>query len=86
MNVSLTNELEQFVNAKVASGLYTSASEVVREGLRLLRERDERTAAELDEVRRKVADGMDQLRRGKTVDPSQLRTELRERSRARRRK
>jgi antitoxin ParD1/3/4 len=86
VNVSLPNELEQYVNAKVASGLYTSASEVVREGLRLLRERDERTATELEEVRRKVAEGVAQLKRGKTVDPAQLRSELRERGRARRRK
>ncbi|AMY09335.1 putative addiction module antidote protein, family [Luteitalea pratensis] len=41
MNVSLTAELEQFVDAKVESGLYNNASEVVREGLRLLKEQDE---------------------------------------------
>ena len=41
MNVSLTPELEQFVDAKVESGLYNNASEVVREGLRLLKEQDE---------------------------------------------
>jgi putative addiction module CopG family antidote len=35
MNVSLTPELDQFVAAKVSSGRYTSASEVVREALRL---------------------------------------------------
>jgi antitoxin ParD1/3/4 len=36
MNVSLTPELEKLVTRKVQSGLYQSASEVVREGLRLL--------------------------------------------------
>ena len=41
MNVSLTPELERFVDAKVESGLYNNASEVVREGLRLLKEQDE---------------------------------------------
>ena len=40
MNVSLTKELEQLVNEKVKSGRYLSASEVVREALRLLEERD----------------------------------------------
>ena len=40
MNVSLSAELERFVNQKVHSGLYTSNSEVVREALRLLRRRD----------------------------------------------
>ena len=42
MNVSLTPELEKFVQGKVESGRYTSASEVVREALRLLEKRDER--------------------------------------------
>lgn len=45
MNVSLTPELEELVNEKVRSGLYQTASEVVREALRLLKQRD-------DEVRR----------------------------------
>ena len=40
MNVSLTPELERLVNEKVESGLYQTASEVVREALRLLKERD----------------------------------------------
>jgi antitoxin ParD1/3/4 len=41
MNVSLTPELEKFVDGKVESGLYNNASEVIREGLRLLKEHDE---------------------------------------------
>jgi antitoxin ParD1/3/4 len=41
MNISLTPELERLVADKVASGLYNNASEVVREGLRLLKEHDE---------------------------------------------
>ena len=40
MNVSFTPELENLVNDKVKSGLYNSASEVVREALRLLKEQD----------------------------------------------
>ena len=41
MNVSLTPELEELVNLKVRSGLYQTASEVVREALRLLKQRDD---------------------------------------------
>ena len=41
MNVSLTPELEKFVERKVESGLYNNASEVIREGIRLLKEHDE---------------------------------------------
>lgn len=40
MNVSLTPKLEEFVQEKVKSGRYNSASEVVREALRLLMEED----------------------------------------------
>lgn len=44
MNVSLSPRLEDFVKAKVESGLYNSTSEVVREALRLLQEQDEKKA------------------------------------------
>jgi len=50
MNVSLTPELEKFVSAKVGSGRYNSASEVVREALRLLEEHDSARAAQLADV------------------------------------
>ena len=52
MNVSLTPELEQLVQDKVASGLYQTASEVVREALRLLKERDMRQCLPLREARK----------------------------------
>lgn len=40
MNISLTPKLEEMVKAKVASGLYNNASEVVSEALRLMAVRD----------------------------------------------
>jgi antitoxin ParD1/3/4 len=40
MNISLTHDLEQFIMAKLKGGRYTSASEVIRDGLRMLVERD----------------------------------------------
>lgn len=64
MNVSLTPELEKMVGEKVQSGLYNSASEVVRHALRLLREQDELRAARLEELRREVGVGAAQLERG----------------------
>lgn len=64
MNVSLTPELEKMVGEKVRSGLYNSASEVVREALRLLREQDQLREARLEELRRDVATGLAQLERG----------------------
>jgi antitoxin ParD1/3/4 len=66
MNVSLTPELEEFVARKVQSGMYQTASEVVREGLRLLRERDEFHREQLDELRKAIALGVEQAEQGKT--------------------
>ena len=65
MNVSLTPELERLVNQKVSSGLYNSASEVIRAGLRLLEEQDAFKRAQLDNLRRDVQVGFDQIRQGK---------------------
>jgi antitoxin ParD1/3/4 len=65
MNISLTPELEQFVSRKVNSGLYQTASEVVREGLRLLRERDELHQTKLEELRKEIALGIAEADRGK---------------------
>jgi antitoxin ParD1/3/4 len=64
MNVSLTPELEQLVNGKVKTGLYQTASEVVREGLRLLKERDDRLAR----LRADIRAGFDAIERGEYED------------------
>jgi antitoxin ParD1/3/4 len=86
MNVSLTPELEQLVSEKVASGMYQSASEVIREALRLLKERDEIREHRLAELRKEVSVGLDQLRRGEGIPGEQVYEELRQRSQERRRK
>jgi antitoxin ParD1/3/4 len=59
MNVNLTPQLEELVRSKVASGMYTSASEVVREALRLMDEQDRLRAAKLEELRDDIRQGMD---------------------------
>jgi antitoxin ParD1/3/4 len=64
MNISLTSELEQYINGKVQSGLYHSASELVREGLRLLQEKDEVHQRKITELRREMQIGIDQADRG----------------------
>ena len=68
MNVSLTQQLEKFVQRKVASGLYTSASEVIREGLRLLEERERLKDARQQELRERVEAGWTAAERGELVD------------------
>ena len=68
MNVSLTPELEASIHERVRSGRYTSASEVVREALRLLEDRDEIRRARLAELRTQVAVGLDDLDSGRLRD------------------
>jgi len=58
MNVNLTPQLEDMVRQKVASGLYTSASEVVREALRLMEDQDQVRAAKLARLRQDIRDGL----------------------------
>jgi antitoxin ParD1/3/4 len=59
MNVSLTPELERLVNDKVTTGMYQTASEVIREGLRLLKQRDE-----FEAIRRDVRAGLEAIDHG----------------------
>ena len=74
MNVSLTPELESLVNQKVASGFYTSASEVVREALRLLQEQDEIKRMRLE--RGEINKGLNSLKEGKKHDGRAVMAEL----------
>ncbi len=80
MNVSLTPELEKFVSAKVGSGRYNSASEVVREALRLLEERDSARAAQLAEFNEELGRRLASLDRGEKVDPAEARARLQRKS------
>ncbi len=68
MNVSLTPELEKLVQAKVRTGRYNSASEVVREALRLLEQHDSLRAIHLKELRSRIDEGLTSLDRGKGAD------------------
>lgn len=79
MNVSLTTELEKLVAEKVRSGLYHSASEVIREGLRLLIERDNLRKTRLQELRKEVQVGLDELDRGEGISGPEAFSELRDR-------
>ena len=57
MNISLTRQLEQYVARQVKTGRYGSASEVVREGLRLLQQRDRSEQSKLEALREAVKAG-----------------------------
>lgn len=82
MNVSLTPELERLVADKVQSGRYTSASEVIREALRLLEEQDNLKQTRLAAVRQKIDRGLKQLDEGQGIRPEVARERLRQRRRA----
>jgi antitoxin ParD1/3/4 len=84
MNVSLTPELEQFVHSRVASGLYQTASEVVREGLRLLEQREQAREIAPKELRAKIRRGVQQADRGELLDGDVVFDEIRQLSARRR--
>lgn len=72
MNVSV-GPLEDFVREKVSQGEYASTSEVVREGLRLLKRREELWQAK---VRAKIEEGMASLRAGRTVSAAEVKAKV----------
>ena len=79
MNVSLTPELEKFVAETVASGRFRSASEVVRNSLRIMEEEERwKTYA-----RAKIAKGLEDVAAGRVVSKEQLLAQLKERKRKR---
>lgn len=67
MNVSLTPELEAWIKERVESGRYASASEVVRESLRLKQEMDQVAAARLQALRRDLDRGLGELDEGARI-------------------
>jgi antitoxin ParD1/3/4 len=68
LNVSLTPTLQKYVRSKVKSGQYESASEVIRDSLRALQERDQAAASFWSEVRTKVAEARRDVAEGRMVD------------------
>ena len=59
MNISLTPHLEEMIREKIASGSYNSASEVVREALRLLEQEDQLRALKMQRLRQDIREGLD---------------------------
>lgn len=63
-NINLTEHFDRFVEAEIGSGRFGNASEVVREGLRLIERRNREDAARLEWLRGTIAEGLGQLDRG----------------------
>jgi antitoxin ParD1/3/4 len=71
MPISLTDQLEKMVKAKVASGLYNNASEVIRESLRFMETHEAWIyQIKLDKLKSEISKGLEQLDRGESVDGS----------------
>lgn len=68
ISVSFTPQQADFLASCVASGRYQSASEVVREGLRLLEDQQRQRRAELERARALIQEGANQLDRNQVVD------------------
>ncbi len=89
MNVSLGVQWEQFVNEKVESGRYLTASEVLRDGLRLLEQREKALRSMSPETKEELEEmlevGIKELDAGKGIPGDVAMKELRQRAAARRR-
>ncbi|MEH2044326.1 type II toxin-antitoxin system ParD family antitoxin [Nostoc sp.] len=64
MYIKIKPELEQFIQAQLASGKFTNADEVINEAFKLLQEREQR----LEELRQKIAVGTEQIAKGQVTD------------------
>jgi len=67
-NINLTDHFDRFIEAEVGSGRYGNASEVVREGLRLMERRKQEERARLKWLRGAVREGLDQIDRGQGLE------------------
>lgn len=85
MNVHLGSAFDQFVAELLKSGYYQTQSEVLREGLRLLKEREEVKQLRLAELHKEIAVGIEQADRGEFVDGPEAFEKIRQRSAKRKR-
>lgn len=84
MNVSLTPELEQFIQSQVQSGKYTSADEVIMASIKLLEERERIYKGRFEELKREIMIGIEQLDRGEKLDGREVIEQLRQKNQAKR--
>ena len=82
MQISLPSDLVQLVDERLQNGHYPSQEEVIREALRLLKQRDELESSHLEQLRQDVQVGLEQLKRGEGIPAQQVYDELRQRSEA----
>lgn len=84
MNVSLTPELEQFIQSQLESGKFTSVDEVIAAGIKLLEERERIYKGRFEELRKEIMIGIEAADRGELIDGETVLRELREKLQRRR--
>ncbi|OWY66763.1 CopG family transcriptional regulator [cyanobacterium TDX16] len=86
MQVFLTPELEQFIQAQIESGKFSSAEEVVTAGIKLLEERERIYKGRFEELKKEIEIGIEAAKRGEIVDGETVFRQLREKLQQRRQK
>ena len=76
MNISLTPELEKFVQDKVACGMYTSASEVIRESLRLLHTYEDVQKQRIGQLQHAIDIGMQDIENQRVIGGNESREKM----------
>jgi antitoxin ParD1/3/4 len=84
VNISLTPELDAFLQSRVQSGRYQTTSEVVREALRLLERQEQERDEALLRLRASLERGAEEAKRGELLDGDEVFSELRDRIEERR--
>lgn len=83
MNISLSSEIEKFIESQVESGKYPSAEDVIVAGIRLLEERERIYQGRFEELKREIMLGVEASERGEVIDGetvfSQLQQKLKQR-------
>jgi antitoxin ParD1/3/4 len=82
MSISLTPELEQFIQIQIASGKYASTEDVIIAGIKLLEERERIYKGRFEELKREIAIGVEQLERGERLDGREVIEKLRQKNQA----
>jgi antitoxin ParD1/3/4 len=82
MSISLTPELEQFIQSQIASGKYSSTEDVIIAGIKLLEERERIYKGRFEELKREIAIGVEQLERGERLDGREVIEKLRQKNQA----
>ncbi|MCC6546111.1 type II toxin-antitoxin system ParD family antitoxin [Candidatus Sumerlaeota bacterium] len=75
-SITIADDQEEFIVREVADGHYATASEVIRDGLRLLQQQKENRELKLNELRKEIQKGLDSLARGEGIPMEEAFAEL----------